>query len=361
MTQRSDIHVWASRAVCAAFALAAIYIFGRYGVSIALPFLLGGAVAMLVHPLGKRLARWTGVRPGVCSVAVLLVLGGALVGLGYLAGYYLWQEAVEFYAWLQSNADSVASAIGGLFSIGQGEAALPLFIQKLLELPVIADFLGGLDALAHTLTQSLLSRLGQALTGAAMNAATALPVALLSVLVFVLSCFYLSLDGARLFSWMLGCFNPNQRPRVRRVCTSVVDALRGYLRAYGLIFCMTLTELVIGLHIVGVRYAFLIAVLVALVDLLPVLGSGAVLLPWSVVAFLSRDLRTGIGLLVLYGVVTLVRQVAEPKIVGNSLGLHPLATLAAMYVAFRLFGAIGLILGPCAAIVIKVLIAGSRE
>ena len=100
----------------------------------------------------------------------------------------------------------------------------------------------------------------------------------------------------------------------------------------------------------------MIAVLVALLDLLPVLGSGAVLLPWSAVAFLSRDVRTGVGMLVLWGVITLVRQIAEPRIVGGSLGLHPLLALAGMYVGFRLFGAVGLVLGPCAIVTGKVLL-----
>lgn len=355
MEQR-NVTVWAARLICLSFALAVLYWFGSSGLSIAMPFLLGGAVAMLVHPAAKKLARWTGLGPKLSKIVVLIILGGALGGAGYLAVYYLWREVLEFYAWLQNNADSVVSAIGGLFSTEQGSISLPIFLEKVLELPLIADFFGGLDALAHTLISSLLAKLGQALTGAAMNAATGLPSALLSVLVFLLSCFYLSMDGARLFAWVLDRFPQKTRPRVRQVCDDVLQALRGYLRAYGLIFCLTLAEMLVGLHIVGVRYAFLIAVLVALVDILPVLGSGAVLVPWSVVAFLSGDARTGVGLLVLWGVVTLVRQIAEPKIVGNSLGLHPLATLAAMYVAFRLFGAVGLILGPCLALVGKVIL-----
>ncbi len=359
--EQKGVTVWAARLICLAFALAALYWFGSYGLSIAMPFLLGGAVAMLVQPAANKLARWTGLGQGLCKITVLILLGGALGGAGYLAVYSLWREAVEFYSWLQANADSVVSAIGGLFSTEQGGISLPIFIEKLLELPLIADFFGGLDSLAHTMTSSLLAKLGQALTGAAMNAATGVPSALLSVLVFFLSCFYLSMDGARLFEWTLGCLPKQARPRVRGICDDVLQALRGYLRAYGLIFCLTLAEMVVGLHIVGVRYAFLIAVLVAAVDILPVLGSGALLVPWSAVALLSRDVRTGVGLLVLWGVVTLVRQVAEPKIVGNSLGLHPLAALASMYVCFRLFGAVGLILGPCAAIVGKVILRRSRS
>ncbi len=350
---------WASLATGALSAIVLIYLAGRYGVPILAPFLLSGVVVMFVYPWGKRLSRLSAVRPGICTVALLvallLVLGGGL----YLGGYYLWREAGAFYAWLSEYADSLASAIGGLFATkGQG-SALPAFLQRLLELPLIADFFGGLDQLAQSLAKTLLSRLGEALTGAALHAATGVPSAALSVLVFGFSCFYLALDGERMYEWVLECAGEKRRERVRSILASVADALRGYLRAYGLIFLLTFTELLVGFLIVGVRYAFLLAVLIALLDLFPVLGSGAVLLPWSIVSFLSGNVRVGAGLLILLGVITLVRQIAEPKIVGNSLGLHPLVTLGAMYVAFRLFGAIGLVLGPCAALIAKVILQQS--
>lgn len=350
---------WATVSTGLLALLVLLYLLGRYGVPILMPFLLAGTIVLFVHPWGKKLSKITALRPGICCVAVLIALLGVLGGVAYLGGYYLWREADSFYGWLSENADSLIGAISGLFATkGQG-SMLPPFLQKLLELPIIADFLGGLDSLAEGLVQSLLAKLGEALTSAAIGAASKLPSAALSVLVFALSCFYLALDGERIFSFFLGCFSEQQRARVKDVCSSVTNALRGYLRAYGLIFCLTFTELLVGFLIVGVRYAFLLAVLIALLDLVPVIGSGAVLLPWGIVSLLAGNVRVGAGLLILYGVITLVRQIAEPKIVGNSLGLHPLATLAAMYVAFRLFGAVGLILGPCIALIAKVILQQS--
>ncbi|MBE6698548.1 MAG: sporulation integral membrane protein YtvI [Ruminococcaceae bacterium] len=329
------------------------YLLGKFGVPVLMPFLLAGGVVLFVHPCGKRLSRLSALRPGICNVAVLLGILALLGGGAYLGGYFLWREASAFYAWLSESADSLASALGGLFATkGQG-IALPAFLQKILELPQVSAFLGDLDQLFQTLVQALLARLGETLTGMALDAATSLPTAALSGLVFVLSCFYLSLDGEKLFSWVLSCFEQKSRNRVRGICASVAQALRGYLRAYGLIFLLTATELLIGFLLIGVRYALLLAVLVALIDLLPVLGSGAVLLPWGVISLLSGDVRVGAGVLILYGVITLVRQIAEPKIVGDSVGLHPLATLASMYIGFRLFGALGLVTGPCAALIVR--------
>lgn len=347
---------WATGAVGTLSVIVLIYLAGRYGAPILAPFLLSGVVALFVHPWGRRLSKLTAVRPGICSVALLVVLLLTLGGGLYLGGYYLWREADAFYAWLSEYANSLSDAVSGLFATeGQG-IVLPAFLQKLLELPVLADFLGSLDRLAQTLAESLLARLSEAFTSAALQAATGLPSVALSVLVFAFSCFYLALDGERLCAWMLDRISAGQRERVIGVFCSVADALRGYLRAYGLIFLLTFAELLSGFLIINVRYAFLLAVLIALLDLLPVLGSGVVLVPWGVLSVLSGNVRTGAGLLIMFGIITLVRQVAEPRIVGNSLGLHPLLTLGAMYVAFRLFGAIGLVLGPCAAIVVRTVV-----
>lgn len=352
---------WAVRATGLLSILVTIYLLGRYGVPVLAPFLLAGVVVLFVYPLGRRLSKMTAIRSGICNVIVLLVLLGLLVGAVYLGGYYLWREIASFYAWLSENADSLVGAIAGLFSTKEQGIALPGFLQKLLALPLIADFFGGLDQLAQNLVQALLSRLGQMLTGAAIDAAAGVPSALLSLLVFGLSCFYLSLDGERLLAWGMAVFSKERQEGVRQIAGSVANALRGYLRAYGLIFCLTFTELLIGFLIIGVRYAVLVALLIALLDLLPVIGSGAVLVPWSAVAFLSGDVRVGAGLLILFGVITLVRQIAEPKIVGSSIGLHPLAALASMYVCFRLFGAVGLVLGPCAAVIGKVILQQHRR
>ena len=114
---------------------------------------------------------------------------------------------------------------------------------------------------------------------------------------------------------------------------------------------ITFAELLIGFLLLGVEYAVLAAALTAIVDLLPVLGTGTVLLPWVVFCFLRRDVRLGIGLVIMYAVCLIMRQLTEPRVVGTSVGLHPLPTLVAMYVGFRLAGIWGLILFPFATVI----------
>ena len=103
-----------------------------------------------------------------------------------------------------------------------------------------------------------------------------------------------------------------------------------------------------------VPYPLLLAVIISILDILPLLGVGTVLIPWALVEIIfSKDYYTGIGLFILYVIITVVRQITEPKIVAGSLGLSPLLTLIAMYAGLRLFGFFGIIIGPFALLIIK--------
>ena len=116
---------------------------------------------------------------------------------------------------------------------------------------------------------------------------------------------------------------------------------------------MTFAERAVGFSILGLPYALLSALVIALVDILPVFGTGTVLVPWSVGAFFTGNTKLGLCLAALYGIITVIRQIAEPKILGSSVGMHPLATLLAMYIGLKLCGIGGLFLFPIGAVILK--------
>ena len=126
-----------------------------------------------------------------------------------------------------------------------------------------------------------------------------------------------------------------------------------YLRAYFFIIVITFSELYLGFLILDVEYAVGLALLIAVVDILPVLGTGTILIPWTLICFLKKDFYLGIGLAIMYLVIAVIRQIIEPRIVGRSIGLHPLVTLASMYVGLKLGGLLWLILLPVAVNVLK--------
>jgi len=113
------------------------------------------------------------------------------------------------------------------------------------------------------------------------------------------------------------------------------------------------SELTVGFLIIGIDYAFIIALLVAVIDMMPILGTGTVLIPWGIIAIIQKDYFTGFALLILYAVVTVIRNIIEPKIVGKSLGLYPVATLISMFVGYNILGIAGIFLFPIIILILK--------
>ncbi len=133
-------------------------------------------------------------------------------------------------------------------------------------------------------------------------------------------------------------------------------ALVAYIKAQSILMCMTSTIVFIGLLIVRSKYSFIIALIIGIIDAIPVFGSGFILYPWIIYSLLTGDYMRAIALGIIYCVVFLNRQIFEPKILGVQIGLHPLLTLISVYVGFKLFGIFGLILGPVTFIIINAVI-----
>ena len=148
--------------------------------------------------------------------------------------------------------------------------------------------------------------------------------------------------------------------RFGEIKNSFLSVTLSYLKAQLIIETIIFAVLFAGFFYLGVRYSLLLAFFAALVDAVPILGTGTVLVPMALFNFLTNNMSLGWGLLILYGVAILTRQLCEPKIIGNKLGIHPLLTIFALYSGMKLFGITGLILGPIAAIFIKNLITAEN-
>ena len=127
----------------------------------------------------------------------------------------------------------------------------------------------------------------------------------------------------------------------------------GLIRAQLTLTAITFCELFIGFSILRVNYAFLFALLTAVFDALPILGVGGILLPWALYSLLSGNYLYAVGLLVIYGVIFIVRQFLEPRIIGTQIGLPPIVTLMSIYVGLRIFGVFGALLFPIIVITLK--------
>jgi sporulation integral membrane protein YtvI len=234
------------------------------------------------------------------------------------------------------------------------------FIEKLQKADFLQYFVGDTEAFVSEQLQTVLSKFSERVTGALGSLLRGLPSLLLFFLVTVISCFYFAIEFEAVCRALARLVPRRFAERVPSLRSRVAEAARRYFRAYFLLFLLTFAQLVVGLVILRVDYVFLIAFLTAVLDILPVLGVGTVLVPFALFSFATGSVSRGIGLLILYGVMTVVRQIAEPHLVGKSLGLHPILMLVSFYAGFKLFGVAGVFLGPALALLIKALL-GSKE
>ena len=137
-----------------------------------------------------------------------------------------------------------------------------------------------------------------------------------------------------------------------QIRTTVLVAFGGYLRAQILLSCGVFCILLLGFLVTGQRYALLLAFGLAVLDFIPLLGAGTVMVPWAVIALLTRDFRGAISVMVIWGIIALYRRVWEPKIVGDQTGLSPILSLISIYVGMKLGGVVGMILGPVVTLVV---------
>ncbi len=207
-----------------------------------------------------------------------------------------------------------------------------------------------LDEEIWSMTLSIAERISGELISFIGNAVSFLPNALLAFAVVIIATYYFAIDRVRVNCFFLSMFPKGIRPMLKTLKDEFANTVGRYLRAYGLLFIITFTELLVAFLILGINYAFVLALVIAIVDILPVLGTGTVLIPWGIIALSSGNYGMGIGILVTYAVITVVRQILEPKIVGKFIGLPPLAALAAMYIGLKLMGIAGLFLFPIIAI-----------
>ncbi len=236
--------------------------------------------------------------------------------------------------------------------------------------PALEDFLVELESGGRTIEgpfagileeaiPNILSSLGGLVTNVsgkillwASSIATKLPNALLNGLICLIATIFIALD----FDILLDFVRLNLKSRALTVAQEVKDSLVSivweFLKSYFFIFLITMVEILVGLLIVGIKNSLFYAVMIAIFDAFPIVGSGMILLPWAVITMIAYDFWQGFGLLIVYLVVVIVRQIIEPKIVGKRVGLRPIITLFSMFVGTKLFGGIGLFGLPIAAAII---------
>lgn len=206
-------------------------------------------------------------------------------------------------------------------------------------------------------SNSLVKLTDQIVKGA-FATAISLPQILVFISITLMAAYFMSSDRYMIKKYIQHQLPDNWMKKLAVIKNKMFSVLTGYIKAALILMAMTFIELFAGLSIIHIRYALLLAFLIAFIDALPVIGIGSVLIPWAICNYIGGDFRLGTSILILYVIIFIIRQITEPKIIGRQIGVHPLLTLIAMYTGLQLMGVAGLILGPVTFLLIKCILSG---
>ena len=310
----------------------------KFLLPVTLPVVLGISGAGLLSPLIRQVQARLNLRHGtaaaLCVSGVLLLLGLGLI----LGGRLLFSEVTELYGRLPGLLESIS-----------GRAQI--FVQRAGALS--QELPGGAGDAISDWSQELISsggslatKLYDAVFSLVSGFLSQLPDNLLFLLTLILSFYFSAAELPRLRALLRQHLSQKRRAQLSSLGKSLKSVVSGWLRAQIKLMGVTFLILLGGFLVLRVELPLLLALGVSLLDALPLFGVGTVLLPWGLVSMLSGDMRLGVGLMILYGIAALTRNVLEPRFLGAQMGVSPLLTLLAIYVGYRVSGFVGMLLLP---------------
>lgn len=345
------------------------YLVVNYAMGYIFPFVLAGILAVALQRPVRFIGRKLHLKAhGFVSLIFVLLIVSVIVGALFLIGKKIVEEVADFINNTLRQYDSFADFIANLRGYLDG------IINKLPEgLQTKAD--GALDNLTSKVSGGEGMEIDYSMLSAPLSGAWSvvkeIPSFLVSILVTIISCVFMTSEYDIIRDLILSFFSEEKGKKIieaKRVVTKGVGKL---LKAYATIMFITFSEVFIGLYLMkflGVYkggYIAVIALVICVVDIVPVLGTGTVLIPWGIYSFVTGNFGMGIGIAILYIVISVLRQAIEPKLVANQVGLPSIVTIMAMFFGARLFGLFGVILLPFTVIVIKLMldegVIGSRK
>lgn len=334
----------------AAVAMAVIYLVFNYLWGAVLPFVIAYILAECFRPVVRYSEKNKRFPKRFFVLFVVVLAAVAVAMLFYSLARQLVLEIIDLTGHITESLKLIRS----------DDAYAAEMIEKINGMIPFVDLRDRLWEMRGDLDRELWAMIvsfGETLSGSLISLAgtlvSFLPNVIFASVVVIISTYYFAVDRVKVNCFFLSLFPQWVRPLLKRTRDLLAETVGQYLRAYGILFFITFGELLLAFMIMRVEYSFVIALLIAILDILPVFGAGAVLIPWGIISTVAGDYGRGIGLLVTYAVITVIRQIVEPKIVGKFIGLSPLASLASMYIGLKLMGVAGIFLFPIAAIVLK--------
>lgn len=311
-----------------------------------MPFLIAFIISLMIEPAIKYLMKKTKLNRKICSIIIFLIVFSIIIGGITWGVIALISESTNLLQTLNIYADKAYTQIQ--------EAIGKLEITKI---SISSNVLN----LAQNASKEILVKLSTWLTEfltKLINAITSIPTITIYTVITILSLYFICTDKIYILDMMEHHMPKKWVQKIGIHIKEITKSLGGYLKAEATLILVSFIISIIGLYVfkfmgMNIKYPLLIALGIGFVDALPILGSGTVMVPWAIISALNGDIKLGISIIVLWIIMSIVRQFLEPKIVSGNIGIHPIFTLISMYTGYRIIGVMGMLVGPIVLIILK--------
>ncbi len=311
-----------------------------------MPFLIAFIISLMIEPLIKYIMKKTKLTRRTSSIIIFIIVSIILLGILAWIIITLFSESSSLLQGLNDYFDKASVQVQELIQrLNFDKIKLPDEVLNIVQ-ESSGDFL-----------QTVSNWIRNALNGL-INIVTKIPEIAICVGITILALYFICVDKIYILDQIEYHLPKVWVKRLSNHLKDLIQTLGGYLKAEATLILVSFIISLVGLYILSflnfnIQYPLLMALFIGFVDALPILGSGTVMVPWAIISGLNGDLSLGIAILVLFIIMSIVRQFLEPKLVSKNIGVHPIFTLIAMYTGFKITGVIGLLLGPIVLIIIK--------
>lgn len=324
-----------------------IYLFFKYALTVLMPFMIGILFAVLLHGPINWLTKKTRISSKFFSLIFILLLLTVLGILAWILFCILAKQVSNLlYAlpnlinnWIPELTSRILEQTSYLINSLPGDSAQMIY-QALP--PLVADIQNGLINLAKTSGSHF-----------AVFTATSLPQGFVMTFMTIVSCTLISMDYPRIRDSLKRQFSDKAQLTLIRIKKYCIETLINMCKVYLILMVITFALLFIFLTLWEVKNPVAIAAVISVVDILPILGIGIILIPWAIISLLTGNWLLAVKLLISYLVITVLRSFIEPKLLGTRIGLHPVISLLAIYTGLQVGGVSGMFGLVFLAIIIK--------
>ena len=342
-----DIGYWSKvtrRIIILFFSILGIYLIFKLAIYY-LPFLIAFIISLLIEPIIKFTTKKTHITRKTSAIIILLITFALIIAILTIGIITLISESSNLLTSINYYYEKATRFVQNILTNHFSKIKIPEEIKIFIE-----NTSNDLLSSASVWIKNILSNI--------LNIISLIPTVTIYIVITILSIYFISTDKL----YMLDQFEHHVPKKwVRKIIfhlKEIINTLGNYLKAELILILISFIITTIGLFffkIIGlnVEYPLLAAIVIGFVDALPILGSGTIIIPWAIISAINGELNLSLSLIILYTIIIISRQLIEPKLISNNIGIHPIFTLISMYTGFKISGLIGLLIGPIVLIIFK--------